>query len=213
MTPGLQNTLIGMAVAQLLGGIITIAKQSTRISALSRRVKKLENQDATMNERFVPREVVDERLLRIEQLVTSTNALMRANTMVSDRGLAIRGIEAVAKPLTIAEAIARENQWYDPASAAAVNHNPGLLEFEPWVAEQFAATEGDGAVPTLAYFPNDVLGLAALISILQQPMYRGLTIHSALALWAHPDHLAALEENVCAWTGLTPETVIDEHLS
>lgn len=113
--------------------------------------------------------------------------------------------------LNICQAIAREEGVNVPGSIPNRLNNPGDIE-----DGKFA--QAHGALPNqgqrFAHFPDLNTGYACMRALLQCPGYKGLTIHQALNKWAPPveNNTSSYEANVCAWTGLTPETVIDAHL-
>lgn len=108
------------------------------------------------------------------------------------------------------EAVAREEGFYVLGTRPQRNHNPGDIEFGKF-AQAHGAHSGD---PRFAVFPDDATGFAAMRALFQAPGYKGLTVAQALNRWAPPveNRTNAYIANVCEWTGLTPETVIDGHL-
>jgi hypothetical protein len=103
------------------------------------------------------------------------------------------------------EAIAREEGFNVPGTRPNRNNNPGDIEFGEF-AKFHGATGGD---PRFAIFPDAASGFAAMRALLHL-YYSGLTVAAALNKWAPPveNHTNAYIANVCAWTGLTPETVL-----
>src|ERR1700712_50243 len=113
-------------------------------------------------------------------------------------------------PMTLLQAIAREEGFYIAGTRSCRNNNPGDIEFGKFT-QAHGATSGD---PRFAVFPTPDLGFAAMLALFQAPGYKGLTVAQALNRWAPPVENAtnAYIVNVCKWTGLTAETVIDEFL-
>jgi hypothetical protein len=117
----------------------------------------------------------------------------------------------------IPDAIAREEGWYMlPPARCRRNNNPGNIDFADWTRE-FGATLED--VPPseqarFACFPTPAQGFAALRALLGFPRYKGHTLADAIAAWAPPVENETTEylRNVCGWTGLTPDTIIDAYL-
>lgn len=108
--------------------------------------------------------------------------------------------------LTFMEAIARQEGFY--ASGHNIpkdNNNPGDLENEPWEKKY-------NSLPTAGRFADfDTVadGFAAMRALLDES-YLGLTVFQAIHRWA-----PSVENNddiyvkdVCAWTGLTPTTIL-----
>jgi hypothetical protein len=106
---------------------------------------------------------------------------------------------------TFMEAIAREEGFYVPGTRPARNNNPGDIEFGRFTLAH-GSTGGD---PRFAVFPSAFEGFAAMRALLLSA-YNGLTVAQALNKWAPPVENATNSyiANVCAWTGLTPETVL-----
>jgi hypothetical protein len=111
--------------------------------------------------------------------------------------------------ITFMEAIAREEGFDLPGSRPNRNNNPGDMEYGGFARAQ-GATGGD---PRFAIFPDADIGFAAMRALLQDD-YAGLTVAAALNKWAPPaeNQTNAYIANVCAWTGLTPDTVLTNEL-
>ena len=109
-------------------------------------------------------------------------------------------------PMGFLEAIAREEGFYSAGTRPQRNNNPGDIEFGKFT-QAHGATAGD---PRFAVFPDHVSGFAAMRSLFLSSGYAGLTIAQALNRWAPPveNKTNAYIANVCAWTGLTPDTLI-----
>jgi hypothetical protein len=107
------------------------------------------------------------------------------------------------------EAIAREEGFYVAGTRAQRNHNPGNIEFGKF-SQAHGALHGD---PRFAVFSNDADGFACMHALFQGA-YQGLTVQQAITKWAPPteNDTASYVSNVCRWTELTPDTVIDDHL-
>ncbi len=113
-------------------------------------------------------------------------------------------------PMTFLEAIAREEGFYAAGTRPCRNNNPGNIEWGKF-AQAHGATSGD---PRYALFPTADLGFATMRILFQCPGYKGLTVAEALNRWAPPveNQTNIYITNVCKWTGLTPDTVIDDVL-
>jgi hypothetical protein len=111
--------------------------------------------------------------------------------------------------MTFIEAIAREEGFYALKTRPNRNNNPGDIEFGKF-AIAHGATSGD---PRFAIFPNAAAGFAAMRALLLSA-YVGLTVAQTLNKWAPPveNNVNSYIANVCAWTGLTPETVLTSEL-
>jgi hypothetical protein len=107
------------------------------------------------------------------------------------------------------EAIAREEGFYVTGTRAQRNHNPGNIEFGKFSTAN-GALHGD---PRFAVFPTDDQGFACMRALFQSA-YQGLTVAEAIAKWAPPteNDTQSYVNNVCTWTGLTPDTIIDQNL-
>lgn len=111
--------------------------------------------------------------------------------------------------LTIIEAIAREEGYGVAGDIPTRDNNPGDIE-----AGKFATREGatgrDAKNPRFATFANPDEGFEALRDLLNSPSYLDSTLHEALNKYAPSveNDTSSYESNVCAWTGLTPESVL-----
>jgi hypothetical protein len=118
--------------------------------------------------------------------------------------------------MTICEAIAREEGFLVPNSRSARNNNPGDIEYGSF-AKLHGATRIEVAPAhfpaRFAYFPSVEVGYAAMKALLQMH-YSGMTIEQMLNKYAPPVENATNTyiNNVCTWTGLTPDTIIDKYL-
>lgn len=117
--------------------------------------------------------------------------------------------DGFSMPLTISRAIAREEGYYVAGSRAYRNNNPGNIEYGAF-SRAFGSTHGD---PRFAVFPSIDAGFKCLSTLLAHH-YAGLTIAQAIEKWAPSteNNTASYIRNICAWTELTPETVIDGHI-
>jgi hypothetical protein len=117
---------------------------------------------------------------------------------------------------TICQAIAREEGFGVPNSRSNRNNNPGDIEYGHF-AQINGATRieivGVGQTPRFAYFPTPEIGFEAMKKLLASH-YTGMTIAEMLDKYAPPveNQTNSYIANVCAWTGLTPGTVIDQYL-
>jgi hypothetical protein len=107
--------------------------------------------------------------------------------------------------LTFCEAIARQEGWLNPNARCRRNHNPGNIEFGIF-SRAHGGTETDGRY---AIFPDDQAGFECMSALLIQG-YAGLTVAQAIAKWAPPieNDTEAYINNVCEWTGLTPQSTL-----
>jgi hypothetical protein len=139
--------------------------------------------------------------------------------------------------MTLQEAIAHEEGFYDPHSRSGRNHNPGDLNYGDFAQKHGAARlevipPGYSSKPRFAYFPDDVTGFAAMTALLRLPGkfethpgppvvrklvagYAGSTVSECLNRWAPPsdgNDTSAYEANVCKWVGCKPTDIIDHLL-
>ncbi len=119
--------------------------------------------------------------------------------------------------LTICQAFAREEGFGVPNGRATRNNNPGDIIWGAF-AQSHGATRaevvGPHATPRFAFFPDPPTGFSAM-KILLLKHYKGLTITQTLAKYAPSsdnNNTGSYIANVCKWTGLTPDTIIDDHL-
>lgn len=118
--------------------------------------------------------------------------------------------------MTLAEAIAREEGFGVPNSRSTRNNNPGDLEYGAF-AKQYGADRLETPLfhkpARFAHFPSAVEGFAAMRALLKLH-YSGLTIKQMLNKYAPPveNDTNLYIYNVCKWTGLTEDTVIDQYL-
>lgn len=107
--------------------------------------------------------------------------------------------------MTFMEAIAREEGFFVEGTRPQRNNNPGDIEYGSF-AQAHGATGGD---PRFAIFSTPEAGFAAMRALLCRA-YVGLTVSQALNKWAPPveNQTNSYIANVCAWTGLTPDTVL-----
>ena len=123
---------------------------------------------------------------------------------------------ATNRLLNIPEAIAREEGWnLTPPARCRRNCNPGNLDFEPWQVQFGAKLETvKTGVARFAAFPDAPSGFAALVHLCGFPKYKGKSLLNLITAWAPPseNNTNAYLQNVCRWTGLTPDTIIDDHL-
>jgi len=121
--------------------------------------------------------------------------------------------------LTFMQAIAREEGYGPPQNRATRDNNPGNLDFEPWMEEQYGAVletipTGYHESPRFAHFPTVDAGWAAMRELLTTD-YAGLTIEAALNRWAPPsdgNDTSAYTANVCALCEVTPATILTTEL-
>ncbi len=107
------------------------------------------------------------------------------------------------------EAVARMEGFNVKGLRPSRNHNPGDLGDGPF-ARAHGATGSDGR---FAIFPDAATGFAAMRALFIAH-YHGLTIQQTVGKYAPccENDDTRYVQNLCAWTGLTPATVIDGHL-
>jgi hypothetical protein len=118
-------------------------------------------------------------------------------------------------PLSLLQAIAKQEGFYQPGRLAFRNHNPGNIISGPFATSHGATGSGAG----YAVFPDEETGWAALRTLLSGPAYKGLTVEVAINRYCPPpvtdqpltegNNPDVYVRNVCAWCGCTPQTVID----
>ena len=137
--------------------------------------------------------------------------------------------------MTLQEAIAHQEGFYDPHSRAGRNNNPGNINWGDF-AKGHGATRleiippGYSSKPRFAYFPTPELGFAAMTALLRFPGtfetypghprklvagYAGSTVRECLNRWAPPsdgNDTSAYEANVCKRVGCQPTDIIDHLL-
>ena len=112
---------------------------------------------------------------------------------------------------TFMQAIARQERGWGTASYNDPRHNPGDIE-----EGRFA--QSHGALPPIAgsrfaEWPTEDAGFAAMRALLLTA-YVGLTVFGAINKWAPSveNDTSVYVRNVCAWTGLTPATILTAQL-
>jgi hypothetical protein len=112
--------------------------------------------------------------------------------------------------MTFLQAVAREEGFYIPGTRPYRNNNPGDIEWGKFT-QAHGATHGD---PRFAVFPTAEAGFAAMRALFQCGAYKGLTVSQALNRWAPPveNQTNAYIANVCKWTSLTADRIIDNFL-
>lgn len=111
--------------------------------------------------------------------------------------------------MSLLAAIARQEGFFVAGSRPNRNNNPGDIEYG-----RFAIAHGAvGTDDRFAIFSNASAGFAAMAALFRSA-YLGLTIQQAIAKWApsSENDVATYVDHVCEWTGLTPDTVIDDYL-
>lgn len=117
----------------------------------------------------------------------------------------------MAQPLTIEQAIARQEGFFLDGSRAQRNNNPGNIVFGPF-AERFGGVLESallGGDARFAHFPTAAQGWQALWTLLHED-YAGLTVTELVHKYApssdHNDE-AAYVANLCAWCDLSPTDI------
>jgi hypothetical protein len=123
-------------------------------------------------------------------------------------------------PMTFLQACARMEGFYDSGSRPQRNNNPLDLEWCP-ESKAFGATSGD---PRFAIFDDVTTGWDAARRWFSVPAkfsngtlvggYLGATIKQAITRFAPPseNNSNSYVSNVCAFTELTPDTILTEEL-
>lgn len=118
--------------------------------------------------------------------------------------------------MRLTEAIARMEGFYVPGSRAQRSNNPGNIEWGAFAqangADRIEVT-GPHGKPRFAHFPSPEVGFDALKALLLKH-YKGLTVAQMMQKYAPPceNNTQNYTKNVCEWTDLTPQTVIDKYL-
>jgi len=108
-------------------------------------------------------------------------------------------------PLTFVQAIARQEGFGVPGAIPTRDDNPGDI-----IWSRFAQAEGAIQDGRFAKWTTVQEGFDAERTLLVDD-YLGLTVRQALNKWAPAsdgNNVSAYETNVCAWTGMTPDTVL-----
>lgn len=115
-------------------------------------------------------------------------------------------------PLTVEQAIARQEGWYeqDTVTRNQRNNNPGNLEYGTFAIRN-GATKSDGR---FAIFPTPEAGFAALSNLLRAPHYINLTIEQAIRQFApsSENDTEKYVKDVCYWTGYTQDYTLNSIL-
>jgi hypothetical protein len=117
-------------------------------------------------------------------------------------------------PMNLLRAMAKQEGFFKHGTRAQKNNNPGNINYGKF-AQTHGATGGDDK--GYAIFPTPGVGWAALEALLKTPTYKGRTLREALYTYCPPkgdrrgdNDTDAYIRNVCDWTGLTPNTIIDD---
>lgn len=118
--------------------------------------------------------------------------------------------------ITLVQAIARQEGFYKQGTRAQRNNNPGNINFGNFALAHSALGPDD---KKYAIFPSPEAGFAALSALLRSSRYPGLTLERALLTYCPPkgdprgdNDTGTYIRNVCQWTGLTPDAVIDSYV-
>jgi hypothetical protein len=117
--------------------------------------------------------------------------------------------------MTVLEAMAHMEGFYQPGSRAARNNNPLNMNFVPWEAELFGATLETpigSETARFAHFPDSITGFNAARHRLGAFIEKGLSV--MLNVWAPPveNNVSAYLAGVTEMTGLTADTVLTAEL-
>jgi len=109
-------------------------------------------------------------------------------------------------PMTLMEAMARQEGFLVPGSLPQRRNNPGDVE-EGRFAREHGALATDGH--RFAAWPTPEAGWAAMRALLVEG-YVGLTVAQALDKWAPPEENddGAYLRDVLEWTGLRADTIL-----
>jgi hypothetical protein len=117
------------------------------------------------------------------------------------------------QPMTLIHAVARMEGYYVPGSRPNRNNNPGDLEYHSWMSSLGGKLEPDTATQKgrFAIFPSEDQGFTALKMLFSFPLYKGKTLTEVFNTYAPQGENLTNEylENVCEWTGASPDTIID----
>ena len=112
-------------------------------------------------------------------------------------------------PMTLRQAMARQEGFYVPGSRSARNKNPGNMEYGI-----FAKTHGAiGTDGRYAIFSTAAEGFKAQGALLLK-QYKGVTLKDMLNRWAPPveNDTNQYLENVKSFTGFQEDTVLTEEI-
>lgn len=118
--------------------------------------------------------------------------------------------------VTICEAIAKMEGFGVVGGRATRNNNPGDIEFGTF-AHSYGAlrveTIAPPRTPRFAYFPTPEAGFNAMRGLLLKH-YTGFTVAEMIYKYAPPveNNTEEYIKNVCTWTGLTRNMLIDNYL-
>jgi hypothetical protein len=115
-------------------------------------------------------------------------------------------------PLTLSQAIARQEGWYaDTPNRPQQNNNPGDIEYGPFASCNGAIRSDNGTlIGGFAVYPDAETGFASLITLLKRKPYFEATVRDAISRYAPSTENNTEEyiENVCEWCDVTPETLV-----
>lgn len=119
--------------------------------------------------------------------------------------------------ISLVQAIARQEGFYVHGSRAQRNNSPGNLNFGNFALAHGALGPDDKGY---AIFPTPGAGFAALEALLKTKRYKGKTIAEAIQIYCPPtgdprgdNNTQGYIRNLCTWTGLTPDTIIDDYIT
>ena len=120
----------------------------------------------------------------------------------------------VRSEMNFLEAVARKEGFLKQGTRPQRNNNPGDIEWGRF-AQAHGATHAEQPAGRFAVFPTAAAGFAAMHDLFEAAGYRGLTVAGAIARWAPPteNDTARYIAEVCAWTGLHPDTPLATALS
>jgi hypothetical protein len=129
-------------------------------------------------------------------------------------------------PMTLLEAIARMEGFYEPNSRSQRNNNPGDIEWGSYAAKIGGATrieeipEGIDEKPRFAYFPDPLTGFKGMQTLLRLHYGKRTLIEMIRGVedgkGGYVDGWAPAPENdpvhycsvVCMWTGLNFNSIV-----
>lgn len=119
-------------------------------------------------------------------------------------------------PMPLLRAMAKHEGFFKQGTRAQRNNNPGNINYGKFAIAHGATGKDDG---NYAIFPTPEIGWAAMQALLTTTTYKGKTLRQAIFTYCPPkgdrrgdNDTEGYLRNVCDWTGLTPNTIIDDHL-
>lgn len=119
-------------------------------------------------------------------------------------------------PMPLLRAMAKQEGFFKHGTRPQRNNNPGNLNYTDFTRKHGAIKDdGDG----YAVFQTTEAGWAAMQALFTIPKYKGKTLRAAITTYCPPkgdprgdNNTEIYIRNVREWTGLTEDTIIDDHL-